>query len=300
MFFQPLRKMALTCVLVIILTLTTAAVDANYSFDANDFAVEVISSTNLNDTGLLDNPNAVLGRPTLRFFNPPGPFGPGGFRRTKLVEPAFNVDEASEDVLTSFAVGQSITVRMGRVVENDPLNPFGIDLIVFGNVFFTGSGTVTDATNLNTYALSGGAFTENVQVSVSPDLVDWYTYDGISGDDLYPTNSFIWDSDNAQWTDVEADPTLPIDPALLGTDVSGMTAAQVLDDIYGGSAGGVGFDLAVSGFDSIEYVRFSGVSGFSGGEIDAVADVEAIIPEPASITLLGVAGMALLRRRRAQ
>ncbi|MEM6313069.1 MAG: PEP-CTERM sorting domain-containing protein [Planctomycetota bacterium] len=268
---------------------------ADYVFDADDFAVEVVESVGLNDNGLYDNAQAVLGAPSVQFNTS---FSGGTqFRRIKLIEPAFNTGLNGEDLITTFNAGQSLTVRMGRPAEDDPLNPFGIDLNVFGNAFFTGSGgLVNDQTNLNTFNLNGGIFAEGVQVSVSPDNVNWYTYDsGPTGDGLAPTNAYVWDRDAAAWTDELLDPTVPIDPSLTAADFAG-TAADALD-LYAGSAGGAGFDLAVSGFASIEFVRFDGVSGFAGGEIDAVADVRPI-PEPASLGVLGVAGLALLRRHR--
>lgn len=287
------RRRAIAAGSVGILAITSGA-NAAYTFDPNDFAVEVVSSTNLPGTSLYNDPAAVLGRPTLRFNNSFSPTP--DFRRTKLIEPAFNTGTSGEKVITTFNIGQSVTVRMGRRVEDDPGNPFGIDFIVFGNAFFTGSGGfVSDTTDLNTFILSGGIFAENVRVSVSPDNLNWYSY-ATTGDGLFPTNSYVWDADTASWTDEELDPTKPVDPQLRNQSFAGLSAASVLA-LYDGSAGGAGFDLAESGFAWIEYVRFDGISGFAGGEIDAVADVRAI-PEPATLAALGLAGVLLLRKRR--
>ena len=130
---------------------------------------------------------------------------------------------SGEPLVTTFAVGQSVTVKMGRTVNNDPKNPFGIDLIVYGNSFFsaTGGGFGGDSTNLNTTTV-GGLFAENVRVSVSPDNVNWYSYPtdaAHTGDGYYPTNSYLWNRTGTAWTDTEADPTKPVDPSI-GTAAS--------------------------------------------------------------------------------
>ncbi len=49
-------------------------------------------------------------------------------------QPAFRPDE-----IVSLGVGGSLVVTFDHDVTDDPRNPFGIDLIVFGNAFFTDS-----------------------------------------------------------------------------------------------------------------------------------------------------------------
>jgi MYXO-CTERM domain-containing protein len=271
----------------------SATASAQYQYNPNDFAVEVVSSTGLAATSLYNDPAAVLGRPTLKFNN--GSIANPDFRRTKIIEPAYSTGLANERLITTFNAGQSVTVRMGRTVYDDPNNPYGIDLNVFGNAFFAVSsgGFVSDATNLNTANIGGGIFAENVRVSVSPDNINWYSYTK-TGDGFYPTNSYRWDAVAAAWTNDELDPTKPVNPALTAASFAG-TAANALA-LYNGSAGGAGFDLGESGFSFINYVRFDGLSGFSGGEIDAVAAVNAI-PSPGAISLLGVCLLANRRRR---
>ena len=85
-------------------------------------------------------------------------------------------------------------VKFDHQVENDADNPYGIDFLVFGNSFYTGSGSVSDDTNMNEYLLSGGStfngagYFEDVLVSVSQDGETWYTYsEGPYGDNAYPT-----------------------------------------------------------------------------------------------------------------
>lgn len=277
--------------------MTATPARAAYVYNPNDFAVEVVASSGLPATSLYNDPAAVLGRPTLKFNN--GTIANPAFRRVKIIEPAFNTGLANERLITTFNANQSVTVRMGRTVFDHPNNPYGIDLNVFGNSFFTVSsgGTTSDATNFNTATISASLFAENVRVSVSPDNVNWYTYlGGRTGDGLYPTNSYRWDRTSAAWSDDELDPTKPVDPSLTLASLGGKTGADVLD-LYNGSAGGAGFDLALSGFSFINYVRFDGQTGFSGGEIDAVAAVTAV-PEPASVALIGLGAAALITHRR--
>lgn len=280
----------------VVLSLSAAAGSARaaYVYDPGDFAVEVVSSTGLPANSLYSDPQAVLGRPTLKFNN--GSAANPDFRRAKLIEAPFNTGTAGERLITTFNAGQAVTVRMGRAVTNDPSHAFGVDLIVYGNSFYGGTGGfVSDATNLNTFTLGSGAFTEKVKVSVSPDNVNWYRYDnGPYGDGVLPTNSYLWDKANAAWTDVEADPTKPVDPSL---SVAGRSAADALADVYAGAAGGTGFDLAESGFSSIQYVRFEGLTGFAGGEIDAVAGVRSV-PEPAGMAAGLLVAWAAGRRYR--
>lgn len=275
---------------------------ASYVYNPADFATEVVSSTgfpaNPTATQYYSAPSAVLGRPALQFKDIFGS-NPNAFHRVKLIEPAYATGLQCERLITTFNAGQSVTVKMGRTVYNDPNNPFGIDLIVYGNSFFTAGGGsfVGDATNLNTTSV-GGVFAESVQVSVSPDNVHWYSYPADAahtGDGYYPTNSYLWDRTTASWTNEEADPTKPVNPAIGTAALSGKSAADVLD-LYNGAAGGTGFDLAASGFDFVNYVRFDGVAGYSGGEIDAVAAVTPV-PEPACLAL-GAAALPLIVRRR--
>jgi hypothetical protein len=266
-----------------------------YTYDPNDFAVEVVATTGDFGPAPYDDATALLGRPTLRFNNSLNPFTPD-LRRAKPIEAPFNVGPSGEKLLVTIAEESSVTVRMGRPVTNDPQNPFGIDFIVFGNAFYSGTGaTVSETTDLTAFTISGSVAAEPVKVSVSPDGITWYRYEsGPFGDTAFPTNGYLWDRNTLAWTAIEADPTRPVDPTL---SVAGMSAADVLD-AYAGSAGGTGFDLAQSGFDSIQFVRIEGLTGFANGEIDAIADVRPV-PEPsAGLVTAGLVGGVLLRRQR--
>jgi len=271
------------------------------AFAQSPFATQVVSSTGLNNTGLYDDPQAVLGKPTTVFKNLPGP-GVSGNGRVKLVEAAYNTDPAGNKLITTINQGQSVTVKFDHQVTDDAANPFGLDFIVFGNAFFTSNGFVSDASNMNTLKITGGAFLEPLQISVSQDDVSWYTYtNGPYGDSLFPTQAYKWDRANAKWTDQEEDFTKPVNPALTRANFTNITGADGID-LYNGSGGGTGFDLAPSGYSWIQYIRVTGVSGFSGGEIDAFSDVSpmaAPVPEPLSFLVLGL-GFVGLRRRRSR
>ena len=95
---------------------------------------------------------------------------------------------------------------------------------------------------------------------------------------------------------MENDFTLPVDPSLTLAALTVGTSADAMA-LYAGSAGGAGFDLAESGYEWIEYIRVEGVSGFSGGEIDAFSDVAAV-PVPGAIWLLGSGLMGLVALKR--
>ena len=273
-------------------TLAVTAAAQAYVYNPNDFATDVVASTGLTGTGLYNDPAAVLGRPTLKFND--GTTANPDLHRAKLIEGAYNTGPAGEKLITTLNAGQSITVKMGHAITDDPSHPYGIDFNVFGNSFFSPGTFTSDDTNLNTTTL-GGIFAESVRVSVSPDNVNWYSYAADAahtGDGYFPTNSYRWDRASASWSDDELDPTKAVNPALRSTLV-GMNAADAVD-AYAGAAGGAGFDLAESGYESVQYVRFDGLTGYSGGEIDAVAAV----PEPATLAGFGLIAAGLLRRRR--
>ncbi|WP_054689319.1 VPLPA-CTERM sorting domain-containing protein [Desulfosarcina cetonica] len=239
----------------------------------------------------------MLGKPSTNFKN--SGFDPAT-GRVKLVEPAWNVGLNDEKLITTLNTGEYVTVKFDHQVEDDPLNPYGIDLLVFGNPFYVGSGFVSDLSNMEDYMLVGGAWFEQLVVSVSQDGEEWYTYDsGPYCDSAFPTQAYLWDSENEQWTDTESDFTKPVDPDLADTLLAGGMSAADAIALYDGSGGGTGFDLAESGYDWIQYVRVEGIEGFSGGEVDAFADV-APVPVPAAVWLLGsgLLGVVGLRRRR--
>ncbi len=263
----------------------------SYSVAAvSDYAAEVVEFSGVFGPSPYNDPNAVLGKPATRCLNN-DPMTPQPTFRVKLTEGAYNRDLSGEKVITTLNPGEHIVVKFDHKVADYPGNPFGQDFIVYGNGAFDlqGNQTTSDASNMNQVLLTSPAtgIFEAVQVSVSQDGQIWHTFDaGPWADDLYPTQAYRWDRDNAQWTDEEMDFTKPVDPNLGIAAFSGLTGADAMD-LYDGSGGGTPFDLKdLASYDElvvdpnsgcrwIQYVRLEGGEGVYalGGEVDAVADV---------------------------
>lgn len=286
---------------------------AGYIYNPNNFATSVISSTVPSLISPYSNPTAILGQPPLTFNNSSNP-NVQQSEMAKIVEPPVNDDLNGNPVLTllpNSPTTTQITVQMGSPITHNPAHPYGDDLIVFGNSFFLGNGSVIDSTNLNTYTVTGTIFSHPVQVSVSPDDINWFSFPDTAA--LQPYNAYQWNDATASWTTNELNPTVPLNPTVYTTNFAGDTAAQILD-AYGPSAGGTAFNLnnaldpngntlAQDGFSSIDYVRVSstasGYSVISG--ISAVSLPSAGItwvPEPANIIVPALTALTLLRPRR--
>lgn len=228
----------------------------------------------------LQDPANALGEPT-RFTSPESPFG-------GAVTP-FNAPFGSGE-LVSIGEGGQLTVSFDQPVRNDPGNPFGVDLLIFGNSFF-GLDFVTGIAD-------GAVFSEGGNIELSADGIDFVPVPGVEADGAFPTLGY---SDLTQpfpsdAGDVPTDFTRPVDPAFnpTGLDILGIAAE------YAGSGGGVPIDLESVGLDEISFVRISNPAG-SGltPEIDGLADVREL-PEPASLWgfLLCAAVAAFGCRRR--
>jgi hypothetical protein len=273
---------------------------------ASPYATTLVDSGGAFGNSPYDDPASVLGAPSTDFYDPWGGWSGGTTdRRVKLVEPAYNVDAAGNKLITTLNDSSFITVGFDHQVMDDPNNPYGIDFLVFGNAFFGGSGFVNDGTDMGTYTLSGGAFTEDVLVSVSQDGQNWYTYqNGPYGDTAFPTHAYEWDqaqfdSTGNGWTDNLMDFTKPVNPDYYDTLMDGGLTGAAAIALYEGSGGGTGFDLAETGYDWIQYIKVEGTTEFAGGEIDAFADV-APVPVPAAVWLLGsgLIGLVGIRRKK--
>jgi hypothetical protein len=219
-----------------------------YVCNTNDFAVQVIRSIGVDSMPPYNNPAAILGPPTLRFVD--NEDGATTTNRTSIVDDAYNVAPDGSDVITEITNGGQIIVKMGRKVCHNPNNPYGIDLMVFGNSWFN-IGAVSDSTDLDTTQLGSVIYGHSTTVSVSPDGANWYTFPNTPS--LYPDNAYRWDDANQSWTDEQMNPTKPLNPTVYATDFAGQTAAYGLDQFIG-SAGGTGYDLEASGFSWIQYV----------------------------------------------
>jgi hypothetical protein len=226
-----------------------------------------------------DQPTAALGEPTRQSV------AFGGY----VVSPFSAPSDPTEVV--SLGEGGSLTVAFDEPVTDDPLNPFGIDLLVFGNAFF-----LTDDFNFDANTTIAGVDREGGVIEISADGVEWRTVTGLDADGPFPTNGYADTTDffPAAAGGVLSDFTLPVDPAL---DPTGLGAAEVVA-AYAGSGGGAGIDIGAYGLASVSYVRVTNPTG-SGvtTEIDGFADVRAV-PEPAAIVLIAFgAGFVAVRRK---
>lgn len=243
---------------------------------AGQFASSVVSYVpGSNASGSYQNSASALGTPT-RFT------GVGVF--PSAVTP-FNPAFLSSEIV-SIGTGGSLTLQFAQPVVNDPANPFGQDLLIFGGQFFIDA----DYPNGLAGPLFGAASNSTVQVSA--DGQSWFTVPNTQATGLYPTLGYLDLTDPSSPTpgSVLSDFFKPVDPAF---DPSDKTFAQIIAG-YNGSGGGTGIDIGAAGLAQASYIRISnfGASAFS---IDAVSAVTPV-PAPAGLVVLG--GLALVRRRR--
>lgn len=234
---------------------------------------DVASVFNSNPPIFFDQPTSALGAPTRSDV--------GGAPITPT-NPASTPEE-----VVSIGVGGSLIVSFDEPVTNHPANPFGIDLLIFGNaqLFNLAVFPPTPSTPLT------DAFTEGGLVEVSADGMNYFPVPG-EADGLFPTFGF---QDAAGL--IASDFTLPVDPSL---SPFGLTQSELLT-AYAGSGGGLGIDIGAVGLSEVSYVRVtnpvaSSISFPDTPEIDAFVDVRPI-PEPSSLVLL-LLGFAAVRRNR--
>jgi len=191
------------------------------------------------------------------------------------------------DEIVSIGSGGSLTLAFDEPVTNDPANPFGIDLLVFGNAFFFDAffGPVA-----NIIGDDGGA------IEVSSDGMAWTLVTGTSADGLFPTLGYLDETNPFGGAAglAPSDFTKPVDPNFnwVGSDLGQLITG------YDGSGGGAGIDIGPLGFSSISFVRFSFAAGREANfEIDAVSDVSPI-PSPGSSFALAMGSILTFRRAR--
>lgn len=218
-----------------------------------------------------DKSETVLGEPART-----APAGP-----VDLPVTPFNPPWAASQ-LVSIGKGGSLTVELGTPVRNQSSNPYGIDLILFGNNGFkVNDYSVPEAD----WTTDGTLFTfdppGSSKIWVSSDNIDYYELVAPEGltvqvDSLFPT-------------DGAGDFQTPVNPNLHSSDFNGRTLAGIRA-LYSGSAGGTGFDLAwarrsdgsAAGLDSAQYVRIDVLDGKV--ELDAFV----VVPEPSTVALFGL------------
>ena len=258
-----------------IIRLFSAAIvlSASQVLAADPWADRVVSYTPGSGIGadfvtgdLYDDPSVSLGEPT-RFTSDMANFG-------GAVTP-FNSPFRANEIVT-VGGGGSLTVAFDEPVVDDPLNPFGIDLLIFGNAF------LFDADFPN--GIAGALASEGGIIEVSENGVDFFAVPGVEADGAFPTLGY---TDTGAFSDTAGssltDFTLPVDPSF---DLNGLDFSQIVTG-YNGSGGGAGVDLATVGLSQISYVRISTAAGAQFfPKIDALADVRAV-PEPISLVMAG-------------
>ena len=236
---------ALLCIFVLTLT------------GANPWADTVVSWTpGLGGAAGFDNPATATGPPerytgeATAFPTVVSPFSP-----------AWGMDE-----LVSIGLGGSLVLAFDEPIRDDAHNPFGIDLLIFGN-----TGMIDGAYPAGACAGLFGADGGRIEVS----------WDGDEWIEVLPLADGPWPT--MGWTDAGpydslpgtacTDCVRPIDPGLSWELLMGQPYEAIID-IYGTSAGGVGIDLADVGLNAITMIRISvDEDAFVAAEIDAVVDV---------------------------
>ena len=246
---------------VLLATVVAATAAATPTRGESPYAVEVRAFVpGSGGASGYDRPESALGMPTRTT---------GGTLFTEAVtmfQPAWLPEE-----IVSLGIGGSIELAFDHEVRDDPRNPFGIDLLVFGNAF---------CTDLDYPAgLCGGLYEEGGRIEVSLDGVDWRIVPSIAADGAFPTLGWMDATSYADAAGLEpTDFTRPVDPRLGEGSVTGLSFVEMVAG-YDGSGGGAGIDLATVDLPAIRYVRISNVGVNSTPEIDAIADVA---PLPAS------------------
>ena len=193
-----------------------------------------------------------------------------------------------------------LTLAFDGVVTNadDPVHPYGVDLIVYGNTFFAVAGT--DYFNSPWVASSA----EPGAIWLSADGTSWFRATNALADALLPTQSLDLNSQPSDYL-------LPPDPALLTNDYANLYTSDENPWYYSntvaayqGSAGGAPVDLsaladsggAPTSLAFATQIRIVDPPDTKSTEVDAVARVPAV-PEAAGWCAVVV--LAFVRGRRA-
>ena len=275
---NQLPNQHLPCAFILAAALATSLATQTFATPGDDpFADGIVEfDDGIGGASGFDDASTVLGTPE-RFT------GEGIFPSVvSPFSPAFGLDE-----LVSIGDGGFITVQFNTPVTDDANNPFGIDLLVFGNAGFIDSSFPN--------GVVGGLFgNDGGTVQVSSDGINFVEVPNVAADGMFPTFGYL---DAGPYDDspgnVLSDFTRPVDPSLTIDDFMGLSHAEVVD-LYAGSGGGAGIDLATVGLSEISFVRVS-YSGSENIEIEAFSDVSPI-PSPGGLVLIGL--VALVNRRR--
>ena len=248
---------------IIIIALGVAALPGASETWATQFAAEVVSykpgtgfATDWSTGAGYTKKEAIVGEPTRKtpgkWGGPITPFSP-----PYLLAQILSIGEGGE-----------VTLKFGKPIRDESINPFGLDFLVFGGAGFTitngdfGGGGITDGTLF-------GQDDGETRVSVSADGDAWFVLD--------PKRAPAFDAYHP--TDGSGDFGLPVNPALDKGDFAAGGLAK-FTELYDGSGGGTGYDLgwavdAAGKPVALAQVRFVRLEVLSGkAEIDAVSDVQ--------------------------
>ena len=250
---------------------------------ASDFASEIVSLKGQFGANPYDDPSVALGEPST--------YVKASATKTfacSMVYSAWNTTPDGQKVIVTLYTDAEIIVGFDHKVSDDPGNPYGVDFIVYGNAVFKANTDeyVSPDTDMTVCRIASpaGVLDERVTVSVAQDPNGpWYTFnDGPWADDIYPTNPFAWNTQTGGWGE-KLDWLKPVDPNLKLSDFADLTVAEAIE-LYNGSAGGTGFDLAwleADDFESLKvdletgrrWIQYIKVTSDEFGEVDAFADV---------------------------
>jgi hypothetical protein len=284
-----MRLDRLTTCLFIWLVLSAVAsarvVDPN-RFSLHDFASEVTYYEPGDDVntpgswynfGFYDKKAAALGTPTRS-----AKMSTGSMEWVNPLLPAWSRDDVvSVGTTADPCHPAAMVLKFDHRVMHDVRNPYGLDLIVFGNARFYPDiwhGEWMSGDNPTQKVIGNVLYAEPGLVSVAQYANGpWYTYASPvyrRTDSFAPTASRKWNLTASEWGSW-LDPTKPLDPNLQASDFYGKTVAQAID-MYDGSAGGAAFDISVFGLAWIQYVRIEQDTDYGFVlEVDAISDVSA-------------------------
>lgn len=166
------------------------------------------------------------------------------------------------DQIVSIGSQGALVIAFDHAIRNDRHNPYGLDLLVFGNAMF-------QRTNDDT---ASGIHEEPGIISVSQDGTNWFDASDAVADSTFPTLGFTDTSEPIEAHDgsIVTRFVTPVNPAVTWIN---KTYAQLVAD-YDGSGGGAGVDIGLLGLDWIRYVKVWQPSNQNwSAEIDAFADV---------------------------
>ncbi|MBI5866428.1 MAG: hypothetical protein HZB38_18310 [Planctomycetes bacterium] len=204
-----------------------------------------------------------------------------------MFSPPFGGDE-----IVQIDRGGALVVAFDEPIVDDPVHPYGVDLIVFGN-----GGFMDDDFPNGRISSSGDMFgVDPMRVSVSADGV-YFTSLGIFNEGFVPTQGYRDVGPFSGTPGIDpTDFTVPVDPSLTVADFAGLEYAQALA-LYGKSGGGTPIDLHSSGLESIQYVKIEPVNELPG-DVSVEIDAFATVPEPNSCLGGLLLSLTALRRTR--